>query len=208
MAQTQIQTEFITDNAVTTAKIAANAVTSAKLATNAVTTTAITDANVTPAKLSQPLTQGTAQNSTSGTSIDFTGIPSWVKRVTIVLNGVSTNGTSSLLVQIGTGGTPTTTGYTSASAFAQISASATGGASSTAGFVIYQNTAAMTTNGTLGIFNVSGNTWVASGVTTNAVIGAINNGNVTLSGVLNMVRITTTNGTDAFDAGSINILYE
>jgi hypothetical protein len=33
-------------------------------------------------------------------------------------------------------------------------------------------------------------------------------GFVPLSGTLDRVRITTANGTDTFDAGSINILYE
>ena len=58
-----------------------------------------------------PLVQGTAQNSTSGTAIDFTGIPSWAKRVTVVFNGVSTTSTSDILVQLGVGSTPTTSGY-------------------------------------------------------------------------------------------------
>ncbi len=36
----------------------------------------------------------TAQNSTSGTSIDFTGIPGWTKKITVMLNAVSQSGTS------------------------------------------------------------------------------------------------------------------
>ena len=60
-----------------------------------------------------PLVSGTSQASTSGTSIDFTSIPSWVKRITVMFNGVSTNGTSNLQIQLGTGATPTytVTGY-------------------------------------------------------------------------------------------------
>ena len=58
------------------------------------------------------IVSGTAQNSTSGTAIDFTGIPSWVKRITVMFNGVSTNGTSNLLLQIGAGSV-TTSGYNS-----------------------------------------------------------------------------------------------
>lgn len=58
---------------------------------------------VSPAKLTQPLTLGTAQNTTSGTSIDFTGIPSWAKRITVMLSGVSTNGSSNYLLRIGSG---------------------------------------------------------------------------------------------------------
>ena len=49
------------------------------------------------------ITSMTAQASTSGTSIDFTSIPSWVKRITVMFNGVSTNGSNNLLIQIGLG---------------------------------------------------------------------------------------------------------
>ena len=47
------------------------------------------------------LQRGTAVASTSGTSVDFTSIPSWVKRITVMFNGVSTSGTSNPLVQLG-----------------------------------------------------------------------------------------------------------
>jgi len=50
------------------------------------------------------IVSGTAVASTSGTSIDFTSIPSWVKRVTVMFAGVSTNGTGSYLIQIGDSG--------------------------------------------------------------------------------------------------------
>ncbi len=69
----------------------------------------------------QPLVSGTSQNTTSGTSIDFTSIPSWVRRITVLYNGVSTSGSSALIVQIGagsiiaTGYTGTGTGYSSGS---------------------------------------------------------------------------------------------
>jgi len=33
-------------------------------------------------------------------------------------------------------------------------------------------------------------------------------GTKTISGVLDRIRLTTVNGTDTFDAGSVNILYE
>lgn len=36
----------------------------------------------------------------------------------------------------------------------------------------------------------------------------IQSGDLLLSGTLDRVRITTANGTDTFDAGTINILYE
>ena len=76
----------------------------------------IPDSSITPAKLSQPLTLATAVNSTSGTSIDFTGIPNWVDKITIMLSNVSTNGTSQPMFQIGDSGGIETTGYVTATA--------------------------------------------------------------------------------------------
>ena len=60
------------------------------------------------------LTSGTAVASTSGTSITFSSIPSWAKRVTVMFNGVSTSGSSNIQVQLGAGST-TTSGYTGGS---------------------------------------------------------------------------------------------
>lgn len=151
-----------------------------------------------------PLVSGTAQASTSGTSIDFTGIPSWAKRVTVMFNGVSLSGTSSLLVQIGSGSF-LTSGYLSGSYGTNNS-----GLTSTAGFVMVMAGAGISSVGSLQIINVSGNTWVSNHqaylITTTASI--VGGGNVTLSGTLDRVRITTVNGTDTLDAGSINIMYE
>ena len=106
-------TAKIADANVTTAKILDANVTTAKILDANVTTAKIADANVTPAKLSQPLTLATAQNSTSGTSIDFTSIPSWVKRITVMFSSVSTSGSSNPLIQIGDSGGIENTGYTS-----------------------------------------------------------------------------------------------
>jgi len=154
------------------------------------------------------MVQGTAQASTSGTSIDFTGIPSWVKRVTVMFNGVSITGTASIRIQLGTGGVPTTTGYSSSAS--SIGAGAVS-LSATSGFDYYGGSAAYTYSGAVLFHNLSGNLWVCSGVfgyDASAVGTLILAGKVTLGGALNMLRVTTSNGTDTFDAGSINILYE
>jgi hypothetical protein len=159
---------------------------------------------------SSVITSGTAVASTSGTSIDFTGIPSWVKRVTVIFNGVSTSGTSNYLVQIGAGSV-TSTGYLGASLAAQAGASSAAGGTGTSGFVVADAVAAAYIyNGSLLIQNISGNIWIQSGtlVANTAARASVSGGNVTLSGALDRVRITTQNGTDTFDAGSINILYE
>jgi hypothetical protein len=158
----------------------------------------------TPTMGGSVITSGTAQASTSGTSIDFTSIPSWVKRVTVMFNAVSTSGTSNYLIQIGSGSV-TTSGYVS---IAQQSGS---GATSTAGFIVTQIiTAANNLYGFVVINLISGTTYVESGNTGTAG-GTVSNssgGSPALSSTLDRVRITTVNGTDTFDAGSINILYE
>lgn len=153
------------------------------------------------------ITLGTEQASTSGTSIDFTGIPTWAKRVTILFGGVSGNGTSNLLIQIGNGSV-VTTGYVSGSWNGS-----TGATTSTAGYVLtVTNAAAALWHGkmTIELENASNN-WVASGFLVRSDSGATGNvgaGTKSLAGALDRVRITTVSGADTFDAGVINISYE
>lgn len=160
--------------------------------------------------LPQARVQATAQATTSGTAKDFTGIPSWAKRITIMLTGVSTNGTSLLLIQVGSGSFETT-GYDSS---ASIGGTGIVTAGSTAGFLFEASGgggASAARHGVITLCNISGNTWVSShaGSYGNAGLAFIaGGGSKTLSGALDRLRITTVNGTDAFDAGSVNILYE
>jgi hypothetical protein len=157
------------------------------------------------------LISGTAVTA-SGTFVDFTGIPSWAKRVTVMFSGVSTNGTSAFLVQIGDSGGVETTGYT-ANSLQMFVATGTQVAlfTSTAGYIIASNVAANLLHGTVVLTNVSSNNWVASSATTGTTgtaIGIVSAGSKTLSDTLTQVRITTVNGTDSFDAGTINIMWE
>lgn len=153
------------------------------------------------------LLSGTAQASTSGTSIDFTGIPSWVKRVTVMFNGVSTTGSANLLIQLGSGSVDTT-GYNCvygllAGATPSVSSSTNGYTASNVG------TSSDTGIGSVCFALVGSNIWVGSGIVSgNTARITYSSGNKTLSGALDRVRITTSTGTDTFDAGSINILYE
>jgi hypothetical protein len=158
------------------------------------------------------LVSGTAVASTSGTSIDFTGIPAGVRRITVMFQGMSTSGTSPPMIQIGSGSV-TTTGYLGSNT---ITGSGVASLIYTAGFGIGVSTAqwsaAAVLHGaiTLSLFNASTNTWVASGVTSTSNNDAsyLTSGSVPLSGVIDRVRITTLGGVNTFDAGSINILYE
>jgi hypothetical protein len=167
-----------------------------------------TDSNASRAQL-QRITQGTAVASTSGTSIDFTGIPAWVKRITLILDLVSTNGTSNLLVQIGNGSV-INTGYTSLSLYAG-SSSNTGSATTTSGCLLTGTSSAATQAiGSIQLTLQTANTWVLSGTLTQITLNAVSfsDGRIALGGTLDRVRITTVNGTDTFDGGSINIIYE
>jgi len=157
------------------------------------------------------ITSGTAVASTSGTSIDFTSIPSWVKRITVMFNAVSTNGTSNYQVQVGSGSV-TTSGYSGYNSRQGGSAPYNFYNANSAGFITNANGSATTiVIGSVVLTLLGSNVWIASGQTTdnqatNGTSSCI--GAVSLSGVLDRVRITTVNGTDTFDAGSVNILYE
>ena len=150
------------------------------------------------------ITSGTAVASTSGTSIDFTSIPSWVKRITVMFSGVSTSGTSFVIAQLGTGGTPTTSGYGGGAWQTNVYTNVTNGMALSG-----NNVAADVRAGAITITNITGNTWVSTAVCfLNAASGGAAAGSIALAGTLNMVRITTVNGTDTYDLGTVNILYE
>ena len=151
------------------------------------------------------INSGTAVASTSGTSIDFTSIPSYVKRITVMFSGVSTSGTSHILVQLGAGSV-TSTGYISTG---QYNITTVGNVSSTAGFIVWNDLASYTFSGSMKIQTLGSNIWVSDHtfkVATNQT--GFGGGDITLGGTLDRLRITTVSGTPTFDAGTINILYE
>jgi hypothetical protein len=154
---------------------------------------------------------GTVVSSTSGTSIDFTSIPSWVKRITVMFSLVSTNSTSEYLIQIGTSSGIQNTGYAGSASYLG-SGAANNTINLSSGFIIRSDDPNEISNGfaTLCLLNSSNGTWcftVINGHSNEAytILGA---GAKTLSGTLDRVRFTSVNGTDIFDAGTVNILYE
>ena len=157
------------------------------------------------------IVSGTSQASTSGTSIDFTGIPSWVKRITVMFNGVSTSGSSNIQLQVGSGSV-TTTGYNGSASYQTGVTSQQG--SSSSGLVVVGSVGASYLFGGSAILTLLGsNIWCMTSnlSTTSASPSSViysASSTIALSGTLDRVRITTVNGTDTFDAGSINILYE
>jgi hypothetical protein len=148
--------------------------------------------------------------SASGTSVDFTGIPSWVKRISIAFSDISTNGTDHLLVQLGDSGGVETSGYLGASSSSPNGASPNA-ANFLTGFGIYSAAAANVFQGVivLSLAN-STNKWVASGIfgRSDGGVTVSTAGVKSLSATLDRVRITTSGGANTFDAGSLNILYE
>ena len=162
---------------------------------------------VVSAMASSVITSGTAVATTSGTTVGFTSIPSWVKRISFIFNGVGASGSSVIMIQIGSG-SYTTSGYT-----------AMGGSNAT---TTYNSTGFTTsydsfsTNRKYGIATldlISSNTWVfafqgASINTSNATTLHTGAGSLGLSGALDRIQVTTVNGTDTFTAGTVNIFYE
>jgi hypothetical protein len=159
-------------------------------------------AKVTPANLSQPLTSG-VQVATGGTAVEFTSIPSWVKKLTVMLNGVSVSSTDLMQLQLGAT-TYSTSGYSS---FAW--SSNTFNSSSTSGLILQATSAGATIYyGNLIVCTLGSNTWVSShslGASSNNSVGG---GAITLGGSLDRIRLTTVGGTQTFDAGTINIIYQ
>lgn len=150
----------------------------------------------------------TAQSTTSGLFKDFTGIPSWAKRITVIFNNVSNVSGTNLLIQIGSGSIENT-GYSAGGGYS--SGTATQATSSTAGFFILFRTHTTTFSGNMIINLISGSTYICS--YSGFDVGGGNffmsgGGSKTTTAIIDRVRIITSNGTDPFDAGSINIFYE
>ena len=154
------------------------------------------------AALAPKLIESTVQAATSGTAIDFTGIPAGTKEIEICMQGVSTGGVSSLLVQIGDSGGVETTGYISGS-FHGITIR-----SSTAGFVVLYNSAVSAFDGVMRLVLMEGSTnaWVAQHGGTLSTLAVAGGGGNLLSAELTQLRLTTVSG-DTFDLGNVNILY-
>lgn len=157
------------------------------------------------------ITLGTEQASTSGTSIDFTSIPAGTKRITVMFKGVSTNGTDDWLIRLGDSGGAEASGYFGSGTQIAAGVNTT---KSTIGFLIETADQGVNTilNGsvTLTLENSANFTWTAQGM-----FGSSDNhglsilaGRKALSAELDRVRITTTGGSNTFDAGAINIQYE
>jgi hypothetical protein len=147
---------------------------------------------------------------TTNTSIDFTSIPSWVKRLTVVFHTLSLSGSAYGLIQLGDSGGVETTGYTSSANYLQ-GGLGSGNVSSTAGIILINGVNVNQLTGSVVFNNINSNTWVATGMWNYSQASgttAWTAGDKTLSGTLDRIRITSDNGTDTFDLGTVNIIYE
>jgi hypothetical protein len=154
-------------------------------------------------------TSGTVVSPASGASIDFTGIPNWARRVVLSFAGLSTNGTSQPMFQIGTSGGIQTTGYSTASS--SITSGANASVAYTNGWQLFSSAATSVLSGslTLMLVDAATGTWAATGsFSGNGPSILFTNGSKVLSGTLDRVRLTTAGGVDVFDAGAVNITYD
>ena len=182
-----------------------------ELATNAEAITGTdTGRAVTPAGLSAAAfikLQSTVSVS-SGNNVDIsTAIPAGVRRVTVLLSGISNNGTGVIGFQLGDSGGYESTGY--AGSVTNNSGSTLSEALSTsfALNVTAAQAAVSVYNGKAVFENISGNEWQCTMLTAKTDSAATQTcvGNKTLSSTLTSIRL---NSSSTFDAGSASISWE
>ena len=153
------------------------------------------------------LTRGTVAATTSGTEVDFTSLPTGIRRITLILDSVSVDGANNIDVRLSTGGTFATTGYNSTSARTP-AGTTTVISDTTAGFCVLANdNAARVWTGRFTWDNITGDVWVMDGNANDhdGNRSCVSSGRVELSGTLDGLRLFSTS---TFDGGQINIIYE
>ena len=168
-----------------------------------------TESLVSPAKVKAAITSIAGVTwvspvaTTSGTSVDFSSIPSGVTTIYVGFNEVSLSGsTNNLLVQLGDSGGVETTGYVSSGEWSG------NAVQSTSGFIIRVLSSGRNVSGVL-LFtrmDASANTWVTSGSLAVGTAISTVGGVKSLSSELTSVRLTTT-GAETLDNGSLAIGY-
>ena len=142
--------------------------------------------------------------STNVTEITFTDIPTWAKRITIAVSQLSSNSTGQILLQIGYGSTYENSGY-----IGSVTNQAGTQETMSTGFkIVNSNTAASLYSGIIVLVNLDGNTWCEQ-----ATLGLTAGGTRESAGVKQLSSSLTSlrfyvDGTQLFDGGSINVLYE
>jgi hypothetical protein len=154
------------------------------------------------------ITSGTLAATTSGTAFDFTSIPSWVKRITVMMYEVSTNGGSNLLVQLGTSGGIVSSGYLSTNAWFN-NTTLGNGTDTTGMFASVTPSSSGLMSGIFTLTTLGSNIWVSTSITKQSTNqSCVCASSITLGGTLTQLRFTSIGGTNTFDNGSVNIFYE
>lgn len=163
-------------------------------------------ASVVPATLAPTLfVETTPKPLNTLAAVEWAGIPSWVRRITIAVSGQSGSSTGVAAVRIGTGGAAETTGYDGAASFCGTATAI--GTNTTFWRLTDTAVASSSHNHVIIISKVTGNTWVYSSVGSVAAAGTVQaGGSKTLAGALDMVQLIMTSGT--FDGGTATLYYE
>lgn len=168
---------------------------------------------VTPAGLQAGKLVSMGQVSASGSVVQFTSIPSWVRRITVQVDNVSPSTTARIYVQIGDAGGLEASGYASTT-FGGFTGSSVSAESNTTGFFLNITGADAATNGyggtmVLTLMDAASFKWICNGsfqTGAGTASGYTVTGYKSLTATLDRVALVTSAGT--FDAGSVNILYE
>lgn len=169
---------------------------------------------ITPAGLRNgALVFDTVRTPTSGTTVNFTSIPSWVKRITVVFVELTTaSNTGTLQLRLGVGGVVETSNYFGAYGLTNSGGGAGAGTWSSSMVVgAGDGASGVTFNGSVILtrLSASSNTWIAQSVVTERVGETIvwsAAGSKALAGTLDMVQVLLSSST--FSSGSVNIMYE
>lgn len=143
----------------------------------------------------------------SQTTLVQEDVPSWANRITVNVSALSTNGTSRVLLQLGTTSGYTFTGYDCTDT--GLGALAVNTVDSTAGWGWTPTAATDTTSGSITLNRVSGNRWAGGGTVRRASGAAtMTTGGIAMADVVTRVRLATANSIDTFDAGSVSFSWE
>ena len=156
-----------------------------------------------------PIFTSTPRVTLSGVSTSVGTIPSTAKRVSIFINALQSNGSSVPIIQLNVSGTPETSGYIGATGIVSVGP---GSSNYSAGFIVGANGSSYIFSGilTLNLVEASTNTWAIGGnlAFTSSGANLVIAGYKALAGALDSLTFKMTNGTDAFTAGSVIVIYE
>ncbi len=153
------------------------------------------------------LQTGTSVTLNSGTSVEFTNIPSWAKRVTLVFSDLGTSGSTVPIAQLGTASSYETSSYLGSGISNGTTYNITTGLNfrdAWGSSATFKNSGAIS----ITLIDAVANLWVMTAAHTNSVSPGVVTvtASKALAGALTRVRITI--GANTFVTGTINVVYE